>query len=99
MALASIRHQRYQTDLDGIKGAGLFKTGALYPLAAVVGNTNGVSAGSATRKCINICANNYLGLSSHPEVIAAAHAGLAARGYDTRASAARKTFTGIIFFF
>jgi glycine C-acetyltransferase len=38
-------------------------------------------AGSVPRKCINICANNYLGLSSHPEVIAAAHAGLDSRGY------------------
>ena len=37
--------------------------------------------GSKIKKCINICANNYLGLSSHPEVIAAAHAGLDSRGY------------------
>ena len=38
-------------------------------------------AGATVRKCINICANNYLGLSSHPDVIAAAHAGLDFRGY------------------
>ena len=25
---------------------------------------------------VNLCANNYLGLANHPEVIAAAHAGL-----------------------
>jgi glycine C-acetyltransferase len=30
---------------------------------------------------INICANNYLGLSSHPDVIKAAHEGLDTRGY------------------
>ena len=30
---------------------------------------------------INICANNYLGLSSHPEVVKAAHAGLDSHGY------------------
>jgi glycine C-acetyltransferase len=30
---------------------------------------------------INLCSNNYLGLSSHPEVIAAAHRGLDERGY------------------
>ena len=28
-----------------------------------------------------MCANNYLGLSSHPEVVKAAHAGLDVRGY------------------
>lgn len=28
-----------------------------------------------------MCANNYLGLSSHPDVIKAAHAGLDSRGY------------------
>ncbi len=33
------------------------------------------------KKVINLCANNYLGLSSHPEVVAAAHAGLDSRGY------------------
>ena len=33
------------------------------------------------KKVINLCANNYLGLSSHPEVVAAAHAGLDPRGY------------------
>ena len=30
---------------------------------------------------INLCANNYLGLSSHPDVIKAAHNGLDKRGY------------------
>ncbi len=33
------------------------------------------------RKVINMCANNYLGLSSHPEMIAAAHKALDERGY------------------
>jgi glycine C-acetyltransferase len=33
------------------------------------------------KKIINLCANNYLGLSSHPEVIKAAHEGLDSRGY------------------
>ena len=37
--------------------------------------------GAALKKVINICANNYLGLSSHPEVVKAAHAGLDSHGY------------------
>jgi len=33
------------------------------------------------REVINLCANNYLGLTSHPAVIGAAHAALDARGF------------------
>jgi len=33
------------------------------------------------REVLNMCANNYLGLAEHPEVIAAAHAALDRRGY------------------
>ncbi|MFA7231066.1 MAG: glycine C-acetyltransferase, partial [Victivallaceae bacterium] len=33
------------------------------------------------KKVINMCANNYLGLSDHPEIIQAAQAGLEKRGY------------------
>ena len=33
-------------------------------------------AGAPPKKVINLCANNYLGLSTHPDVVAAAHAGL-----------------------
>jgi len=36
---------------------------------------------SGGKEVINFCANNYLGLSSHPRVVAAAHAALDQRGY------------------
>lgn len=38
-------------------------------------------ATSPEKEIINLCSNNYLGLSSHPDVIAAAHEGLDRRGY------------------
>ncbi|MDP6461909.1 MAG: glycine C-acetyltransferase [Gemmatimonadota bacterium] len=38
-------------------------------------------AGSAPSQVVNLCSNNYLGLSSHPDVVAAAHRGLDERGY------------------
>ncbi|MDP8231651.1 MAG: glycine C-acetyltransferase [Candidatus Zophobacter franzmannii] len=37
--------------------------------------------GAPLKRVINICSNNYLGLSSHPAVVKAAHEGLDARGY------------------
>jgi glycine C-acetyltransferase len=76
----SFRHS-YQTDLEGIKAAGLFKEERYIHSPQSSEIEVEFPAGSAVRKCINICSNNYLGLSSHPEVIVAAHAGLDARGY------------------
>jgi len=76
----SIRHC-YQTDLEGIRSTGLFKEERYIHSPQSSDIEVEFPVGSAIRKCINICSNNYLGLSSHPEVIAAAHAGLDARGY------------------
>ena len=81
MAFSESFRNCYQTDIEGIKAAGLFKEERYIHSPQSSEIEVEFPAGSAVRKCINICSNNYLGLSSHPEVIAAAHAGLDSRGY------------------
>lgn len=81
MAFADTVRHSYQTDIEGIKGAGLFKEERYIHSPQSSEIEVEFPVGSRIRKCINICSNNYLGLSSHPDVIAAAHAGLDARGY------------------
>jgi len=63
-------------ELAAIKSAGLFKSERLIttPQAAHVGVASG-------GEVLNLCANNYLGLAQHPEVNAAAQAGLREWGY------------------
>ncbi len=58
----------FRTELDGIEAAGLTKRERLIstPQGAAIRTEPG-------GEVINFCANNYLGLSSHPEVVAAAH--------------------------
>jgi glycine C-acetyltransferase len=75
-----VRHS-YQTEIEGVKAAGLFKEERYIHSPQSPEIEVEFPPGSELRKCINICANNYLGLSSHPEVMAAAHAGLDSRGY------------------
>ena len=59
-----------------------FKEERYHPLAAGGRDRGRVPRRArAPRRVINLCANNYLGLSSHPEVVAAAHEGLDHRGY------------------
>jgi glycine C-acetyltransferase len=68
-------------EIESLRAAGLYKEERV--IHAPQGTEIEVEfpAGSGPRKVLNLCANNYLGLSSHPEVLAAAHAGLDSRGY------------------
>jgi glycine C-acetyltransferase len=81
MAFNDAARNWFQTEIQGIKSAGLFKDERYICSPQSSEIEVEYPAGSGVRKCINICANNYLGLSSHPEVIKAAHEGLETRGY------------------
>jgi glycine C-acetyltransferase len=71
----------YQQQLSDIREAGLFKQERFIHSPQAADIDVEFPAGANIRNVINVCANNYLGLSSHPEVIKAAHEGLDKRGY------------------
>jgi glycine C-acetyltransferase len=69
-------NQQMQQELDAIAAEGLFKKERVItgPQGSVVDLATG-------QHLINLCANNYLGLSSHPEVIQAAKDALDTHGF------------------
>ena len=68
-------YTRLQKELQEIKDAGLFKQ------ERIIESAQGAEITVNGRKVLNFCANNYLGLSSHPKVIEAAHRTIDDRGY------------------
>ncbi len=68
-------YTRLQKELQDITDAGLFKQERL------IESPQGAEITVNGRKVLNFCANNYLGLSSHPKVIEAAHKAIDHRGY------------------
>jgi len=81
MAYTDEIRKMYLDTLQGIKDAGLFKQERFIHSPQAADIEVEFPNGSPLKKVINICANNYLGLSSHPDVIKAAHEGLDTRGY------------------
>ena len=81
MAYSESVRNHYLAEIESIRAAGLFKEERYIHSPQSSDIEVEFPAGTEVKKCINICANNYLGLSSHPEVVAAAHAGLDRRGY------------------
>ncbi len=81
MAYSEKTQGMYAEILAGIKEAGLFKQERYIHSAQAADIEVEFPTGASLKNVINICANNYLGMSSHPEVIKAAHAGLDSHGY------------------
>ena len=68
--------ERFQQTLNEIREAGLYKQ------ERVITTPQGVAIRvQGGREVLNFCANNYLGLADHPEVIAAAHRALDDHGF------------------
>jgi glycine C-acetyltransferase len=67
--------KRVGAELEEIQQAGLFKT------ERVIESPQGAVIKVGGREVLNFCANNYLGLSSHPKVIEAAHQAIDQRGF------------------
>jgi len=65
----------YERILQEIRDAGLWKA------ERILESSQGAHVKVTGREVLNFCANNYLGLSAHPLVIAAARAALDDRGY------------------
>lgn len=74
--------QRIKTELEEIETAGLFKKERVITSEQGPEITVNLPIGQAGGKTVvNFCANNYLGLSSHPKVIEAAHKAIDTHGY------------------
>ncbi|MEK6630879.1 MAG: glycine C-acetyltransferase, partial [Acidobacteriota bacterium] len=81
MAYASTIKEAFQADLAGIREKGIYKEERYIHSPQAAHIQVEYPRGAPTREVVNLCANNYLGLSSHPDVVAAAHRALDERGY------------------
>jgi glycine C-acetyltransferase len=67
--------ERIGSELEEIKDAGLYKN------ERIITSEQGAKITVNGKSVLNFCANNYLGLSSHPKVIKAAKKYIDERGY------------------
>lgn len=81
MAYNDNLRQLFNTQLQALADEGIFKMERYIHSVQDAEINVEFPAGSPARKVINICSNNYLGLSSHRRLIAAAHKGLDSYGF------------------
>ena len=67
--------KRIAKEVEEIKTSGLYKT------ERIISSSQGAEITVNNKTVLNFCANNYLGLSSHPKVIEAAHRAVDSHGY------------------
>src|SRR5690349_19335596 len=67
--------ERIRREVEEIKASGHYKT------ERIITSTQGAEITVNGKQVLNFCANNYLGLSSHPKVVAAAKKYIDLRGY------------------
>ncbi|HPB59044.1 MAG TPA: aminotransferase class I/II-fold pyridoxal phosphate-dependent enzyme, partial [Candidatus Saccharicenans sp.] len=81
MAYSDEVRKLYQEQLRALQEAGILKEERFIHSSQAAEIEVEFPAGAPLKKVINMCANNYLGLSNQPEVIKAAHEGLDRRGF------------------
>jgi len=81
MAFSDAQRNFFKEELKNLKETGLFKEERIICAPQDSEIEVVFPVGTQEKKVINMCANNYLGLSSHPNVIEAARKGLDHRGF------------------
>ena len=69
-------YEQINQQIEQVKSAGLYKSERIITSAQ-----NALVSIASGEKVLNFCANNYLGLANHPELIAAAKKGLDEQGF------------------